>query len=203
MKVLQCTQHLRDTDGDEVKDSHLVYNQCPERWMPRFSKSDRFSLKDEKLGVLSINHINIVREINQMKENAYTEACTFARHYSSCSMSVRLACIVQGLIVLSGSGYLILAKNYVFSAAVALFGIVLSLIMYVIHWGYHIHVLGFLKVAEEMEKDLDIVGPITKFWQNRSSRTTPHIFIIHGPFVLIGLMSLMIMLWAIIELIKL
>lgn len=137
-----------------------------------------------------------------MKEKAYQEACTFARHYSEASRSVRLLCVAQGIAVLTGAGYLARTAVYLPAALASLFGCLLAIMLFYSHRGYLGSCSSFYKTAAKLETELGLQeGPVTLFEADHAKRFRGwrQYVTTEGPFVFIAASCFALFCWALIK----
>lgn len=77
-------------------------------------------------------------------EIQYSECCETYRHYSSNIKEIRTVSIAQGIIALTGSGYLLQTKSYTGAIFVVFFGILLTLTLWRIHKNYYRNAINYL-----------------------------------------------------------
>ncbi|MCG7561024.1 hypothetical protein [Pseudoalteromonas sp. McH1-42] len=119
----------------------------------------------------------------------YSEGCHFIRHYSTCSLNVRILTLVQGLVVLSAWGYLFCQSKFPPSilVAVASFGVLLTTFLFRLNAGY-------LSAADEFAKAVVILegaegGPATHYEKARESlykNKWALFFTLNATFIFIG-----------------
>ncbi len=86
-------------------------------------------------------------------KSAYEEGCSAIRHYSLALRNIRTIAIAQGFAVLTAVSYLAKEEKYELSAGAALFGIVLTIIIYQLHMNYYSHVRSVVKYVTKLEKE--------------------------------------------------
>lgn len=125
-------------------------------------------------------------------EKVYSEGCSFMRHYSTCSLNVRLAALVQGLILLSGCAYILAVRNDpCFLTMVSVFGIVVTALTCSLHVGYLHAADTFAKHLLPLEKELlpdkdGVVGPYEDDHQKTYKSFWKRLVTLHATFTLIG-----------------
>lgn len=144
----------------------------------------------------------------------YEEACKAALHYSNSILSVRTLTIAQGLVVLGSSSNLSKEGEFIFSIAVSIFGIFLTMILFYFQKGYWTHFNCFVdyivKYNEAPKKNskqpkkktlspaMIESGPWTTFLLTREedfhSGLKKHLRI-NGTFILIGVSLAILLLY--------
>jgi len=129
-----------------------------------------------------------------MNSEFYTEGCNFVRHYSNCSLTVRALAVVQGLVLLSAWTYTFLTEpNPLCLFFVAVFGLLFTLLLFGLHWGYYMACQEYSKYVIDLEElgngESHQVGPVGTYEAVREPRFKPlwrKLATIHAPFTLIG-----------------
>ena len=128
-----------------------------------------------------------------MLDKLYSEGCNFVRHYSNCSLNVRNAALVQGLVLVSACGYIFeTLHNPLYLILAALFGLFLTLLLYNMHAGYVRAADTYADATAKVEQRLDPDGggPVAAYERVREGRyrSTWFRFIsIHATFTVITL----------------
>jgi hypothetical protein len=136
----------------------------------------------------------------------YEEGCNFMRHYSTCSLNVRLMALVQGVILLSGCAYILaVVHNPFFLTLVSLFGILMTALTLSLHVSYFqaadVFVAELVKLEEKLPagKQNGIVTPYDQAHQARYASFWTRLVTIHATFTLIGFAFLVFFLWGILR----
>jgi hypothetical protein len=82
----------------------------------------------------------------------YTEACNTLRHYSTASLSVRAASVVQGIVLLSAWAVAFTAESSVIEVLLPLIGLLFTVLLYRFHMGYFRASEVFSNMAARMEE---------------------------------------------------
>jgi hypothetical protein len=85
-------------------------------------------------------------------DTLYSESAATFRHYSNCSLTIRLSVIIQGLAILSASGYLFLQDQFSYSLAAAMFGLYFTTVLFFIYWAYDAACGEFQRSLSELEQ---------------------------------------------------
>ena len=120
------------------------------------------------------------------------ECYIILRHYSRSLLDVRKMTLAQGLTVLAGSGYLYAEGSYGFSLCVAAFGLVMTFFLHLAHNDYRRH-WRYVKdhlVEVESECGLSVYTGFVKAMRERDSWLW---IAFHGPFVLLYLSTVILM----------
>jgi len=86
-------------------------------------------------------------------KTSYEEGCSAIRHYSLALRNIRTIAVAQGFAVLTAASYLAKEEKYVISAGAALFGILLTGIIYQFHMNYYSHVRAVVQYVVKLEQD--------------------------------------------------
>lgn len=125
----------------------------------------------------------------------YSESSQMFRHYSNCSLTIRLSAIIQGLAIASASGYLFQEGKFLYPLVAALFGLFFTGVLFGIYWAYDQAIVSFhdtLKrlegeVTEEVSRD---VCPFSAFAAMREKRYKSFVFrliTLYGAFFSVGM----------------
>lgn len=126
------------------------------------------------------------------QQKAYEEACSFIRHYSTASLTVRLASVVQGFALLGGWVVAVTEKNELLMLLLPAIGLLFTGLLLQFHKGYFLATGHFLDLASEMEKRMFQVAfrPALAFRQiheRRFGRKPVRAFTVNAPFVIVGI----------------
>lgn len=125
------------------------------------------------------------------EETKYNESCNFMRHYSNCSLTIRVIAIAQGLVLMSAWGIAI--KNNVENMLlilISVFGILFTLLLHSMHRGYLTAVNVYAGVAEQLEASKNNNNPVSTYNAVRSDiykNILVKAVTIHATFTLVGL----------------
>ncbi len=115
----------------------------------------------------------------------YNESCEAYRHYSISIREIRIIAIVQGIVVLTGSGYLLQNKFYTGALAVAVFGIFLTLSLWRLHKTYYRNAMSYLEyITEQLEMNSGPWSNHKRFHKRRISRKFVHSILKDSIFIL-------------------
>lgn len=117
----------------------------------------------------------------------YKESCTMLRHYSNSSLTIRVVLIAQGIIVLSGGGYLFRTNEFKLAAIAAAFGLLFTIVLLLLHKNYQNKCNIFIKVAADIEGCIEnttnrAMQVCDADHKNRNNNITGEIFDINGFF---------------------
>jgi len=131
------------------------------------------------------------------QKTKYNEGCNALRHYSLCVMNMRTVTIAQGLVLLSGTAYLINQKAFQYSFSLAIFGLLFTGVLYGLQKSYWEHFEKILEAVVILEISSDenstAEGPWSAYKENRKTlfdRPLWGLWVRHGPFMLL-LMALL------------
>ena len=93
----------------------------------------------------------------------YKEACSILRHYSSACINIRLSVIAQGILILSGAGFLYRENLLFFTILASIFGLLFTIFLLALHVNYQSKAVLLVKSIVEIEKNFPdlIVNPVT------------------------------------------
>jgi len=137
------------------------------------------------------------------ESHTYNEACIGFRHYSNLSSSARNTLIIQGILLLSASGYLFKTQEYPYVLLSALFGLVFTWFLNFTHSNYQDKAESFIKSACKIERRLsaDAVKPIYVFYKHHKKYIAPkETLIVKGNFILMFAAFLILLIAAIFKL---
>ncbi len=116
----------------------------------------------------------------------YTEASQSYRHYSISIREIRIISIAQGIIVLTGSGYLLQNKLYNGALAVAVFGILLTFSLWRLHKTYYRNLINYLEyLSEHLEMDSGPWSNHRQFHKERVRKQFAHAILKDSIFILL------------------
>jgi hypothetical protein len=123
-------------------------------------------------------------------QKAYSEACTMLRHYSNASLTVRLASITQGFVILGAWGVALTQYKVSLMIELPIAGLIFTTLLYSFHFGYYRATEFFYIYAAQMEEELfrENYRPIDAY--NRKHEEIyntfgKRIFILNAPFALV------------------
>ena len=93
----------------------------------------------------------------------YEEASSAQMHYSVSVRNIRTITIAQGFVILSGIGYLINEEQFLLSFVAGLFGLALTLILYLLYRHYLNLALAALEYVRYLEKEY--TSPKDGIWE--------------------------------------
>jgi hypothetical protein len=119
--------------------------------------------------------------------DVYKEACLMLRHYSNSSLAIRIAVIAQGIIILSGGGYLFRVSEFAFVAVAAFFGLLFTFILLMLHINYRNKCIVFIQVARQIELKITesserVITIYDIDHRNRNNNFTSEVFVVNGFF---------------------
>lgn len=129
---------------------------------------------------------------------AYASAITMLCKYADMSTAVRNGIFIQGIVLLSGIGFLMSRSEYLVSFFSAIFTFALTFILSLMHRHYNDYffsVRGYIKYLETTYNVPGMVGYVSYVEGNRDTRVEVPAFgwlKLYGPFVLIGGASLVL-----------
>ncbi len=144
----------------------------------------------------------------------YTEGCNFIRHYSNCSLTVRMVTLVQGLVLLSAWFYALEeVQKSVYLVLISAFGLIFTGLLFLLHLGYGRAAKDYTTAVINIERELidDLKkpsienGPVIFYREKRKNRYANPIFefaTVHAPFFLIGLAFLICFAYSLVMLIS-
>ncbi len=97
-------------------------------------------------------------------QEKYKEACETARFYAECIVNVRALTIAEGLAVVGAAGYLSKDGLHAYASAVAVFGLLLTYVLYAFHRSYVAYFSALLKYIVQTENG---VGPWSEYNRER------------------------------------
>lgn len=129
----------------------------------------------------------------------YSEGCNFIRHYSNSSLTVRIAALVQGLVLLSAWTFVLLNKPQEpeYLVFVSAFGLAFTGLLYLLHAGYLRATKEYTAAVIDIEGNPN--GPVTVYEKKRKiiygdeenktldGKFMKRLVTIHATFSLIGL----------------
>ena len=122
----------------------------------------------------------------------YTEGCNFIRHYSNCSLTVRIIALVQGLVILSAWGYvLVKVPCAIYLFFISLFGLLFTGLLFFMHQGYLRAANDHTKVVIRIEEQFNnVFGPVKGYDEIREKRYNSFFVkfrTMHATFTIIGI----------------
>jgi hypothetical protein len=102
----------------------------------------------------------------------YAESCGTFRQYSQHSLTVRLAVIAEGLILLSACGYTIFERQFYFLAVLSTFGLLFTTLLFLLHIAYLQAAQMFFQASANIEQRLDEgeTGPFNCYMRSRERK---------------------------------
>ena len=125
-------------------------------------------------------------------DKSYEMAFQMLCKYADMSVGMRTSVFVQGLVILSGVGYLILNKHYGLSAISSAFCICVVYVLNIMHDHYNAYffsVRAYIKYLEAVYGHKHIIGYVQFVEGNRDRRVNSSRFgwiRLYGPFLIIG-----------------
>ena len=136
-------------------------------------------------------------EVQLSFDALYEEGAATFRHYSSCSLTIRLSVIIQGLTIMSASGYLFLQGQFSYSFAAAVFGLYFTVVLFAVYWAYDTACGVFQKNLSDLEgvwseavSAAEVATPFSAFGAVRESRYRSFLvraLTLYGAFTSVGL----------------
>jgi hypothetical protein len=129
------------------------------------------------------------KDVDQLK--AYSEACNTLRHYSSASLTVRLASVVQGIGILVAWAVALTQRSSLLMIALPIAGLLFTGLLYRFHLGYFRATGFFYDAAAKMEEKFfsEDCRPIAAYHKRHAEiygNIWGRIFTLNAPFALIG-----------------
>jgi len=141
-------------------------------------------------------------------ELRYEQASEALRHYSLSVFNIRSLAIAQGLVVLSGSLYLIKEGFAGFSLCAALFGLLFTGVLYALQKNYWHQFDDLLQYAMKLEADFGELsrdsGPWSSYGMTRNHRFTKRSYrlrVKYGPYILLSSALSMVIAYDLIRLV--
>ncbi|MEQ1906561.1 MAG: hypothetical protein ABL888_20420 [Pirellulaceae bacterium] len=102
----------------------------------------------------------------------YAESCSTFRQYSQHSLTVRLAVIAEGLILLSACGYTIVEKQFYFLTVLSIFGLLFTTLLFLLHIAYLQAAQMFFQASAGIERRLGEceTGPFNCYMRSRETK---------------------------------
>ena len=118
----------------------------------------------------------------------YKEACASFRHYSKAALTLRVSVIAQGMVLLSASSYLYKNQEFIYSIFTALFGIIFTFALLILHSNYQRKCAIFISNASLLEEkseevDINIMSVYNEDHNQHVKTTLGEITIANGLFV--------------------
>lgn len=143
----------------------------------------------------------------------YSEGAQMFRHYSNCSLTIRLSAIIQGLAIAYAGGYLFQEDRFLYALIAALFGLCFTGVLLGIYWAYDQAVNDFQRTLEtledkppaEAEKKATSVSPFSYFAAARKKRYKSfavRLVTLYGAFSSVGLAFIVIAVLSALQLAK-
>jgi len=131
----------------------------------------------------------------------YSEGCNALRHYSTRVINVRTIAFAQGIALLGSAGYFLRTGAFELSISVSGFGLLFTALLYSLQHNYWLHFQSFLGyvINLELEAESRNGGPWSTYDKQRRERHRRWVWSIsavHGPFLLLLLTLLAIMIAA-------
>jgi len=92
------------------------------------------------------------------KDIMYEMAVYHLRHFGDNATKLRQLALIQSYTVIAGAIYLITEKYYVFAAIAGLFGVIMMLILYAIHYNFLIYYKDIQIYISCLETDKEFTG---------------------------------------------
>jgi hypothetical protein len=141
-------------------------------------------------------------------EKLYTEGCNFLRHYSNASQNVRSWVLVQGLLLLSACGYIYAGPHHPgYMTLISLFGLLLTVLLYLLHYGYYKAAETFAEQVIKIERQLvpEIDGTVAWYDKLREVRYRSfwiRAVTINATFTLVGVAFCICLGWGLVGLVR-
>jgi hypothetical protein len=132
----------------------------------------------------------------------YEESCAAFRHYSTAVMNIRMLVFAQGFVVLTGVGYLINGKEYLWALFSSIFGMGFTTILAMIQWSYYNHANNILKFLLSFEvkvsSNQEDYGPWNVYAREKNKRYESKFckaLIVYGPYLLFLVAFAILLIW--------
>lgn len=96
-----------------------------------------------------------IKEDSLETKDTYSEAMHVFRHYSLAAMNLRVIVLAQGLVILSGTGLLMAKKEYLYSAASAVFGCIFTLSLLLFHKNLQQKLDSIVEIVLSLESSIN------------------------------------------------
>jgi hypothetical protein len=145
--------------------------------------------------------MEMANDVDELK--AYSEACNTLRHYSSASLTVRLASVVQGIAILVAWAIALTQKKFSLMIGLPVAGLLFTALLYRFHLGYFRATSFFYEMASKMEAKFfsEDCRPIAAYHKKHGEmyrNIWEKMFTLNAPFALIGTLfvgALIIAIW--------
>jgi hypothetical protein len=122
---------------------------------------------------------------------AYKEGCATFRHYSAAALNIRLSAIAQGIVLMTGAGFLIKESNLVYAQFASAFGLLFTLVLMFLHENYQRKCALFIDSTSAIEKQFKLpIFPVTGLHDDHNRNVHSffgEILITKGLFILLAI----------------
>jgi len=123
-------------------------------------------------------------------ETLYIEGCNAVRHYSNGVKTIRTISIGQGFVIITGTCYLIVHKQFLASIIVASFGLMLTIVLFMLQLNYWKQFDAVLEYVTNIENgDSQNVSKCNGPWsayliprKSRFSKVWYRLLVQYGPY---------------------
>ena len=90
------------------------------------------------------------------KQKLYSETLNTFRHYSTLSSNMTLMVVVQGILLLTATGYLFKNGEYFYSLMTSLFGSAFTILIGLVHRNYQVKANIHARTSRELEEECGV-----------------------------------------------